>query len=83
MIKGERWLLESPSHTFDIITMLGSSSVVSLIALASTAFAAPSGVEKRAPTVYLAGDSTMATARGGAGTLQGKLSFIQKYNRRL
>lgn len=54
--------------------MLGPSSVVSLLALASTAFSAPSGsIEKRAPTVYLAGDSTMAKASGGAGTLQGGL----------
>jgi rhamnogalacturonan acetylesterase len=44
--------------------MLGSSSIVSLLALASSAFAAPNGViEKRAPTVYLAGDSTMAAAK--------------------
>lgn len=76
MIKGERWLLDYASHHLKIITMLGSSSIVSLIALASTAFAAPSGsIEKRAPTVYLAGDSTMATARGGAGTLQGMKLF--------
>jgi len=57
--------------------MLGSASVVSLLALASTAFAAPSGViEKRAPTVYLAGDSTMAAAKGGAGTLQGWGTYL-------
>lgn len=54
--------------------MLGPSSVLSLLALASTAISAPSGgIEKRAPTVYLAGDSTMAKANGGAGTLQGRL----------
>ena len=59
--------------------MLGSASVVSLLALASTAFAAPSGViEKRAPTVYLAGDSTMAAAKGGAGTLLGELCLVEK-----
>jgi rhamnogalacturonan acetylesterase len=59
--------------------MLGYSSVISLLALASTAFAAPNGViEKRAPTVYLAGDSTMATAKGGAGTLQGEIYLVSK-----
>jgi rhamnogalacturonan acetylesterase len=53
--------------------MLGPSHVLSLFALASTAFSAPSGsIEKRAPTVYLAGDSTMAKANGAAGTLQGE-----------
>ncbi|CAO2647875.1 Nn.00g087970.m01.CDS01 [Neocucurbitaria sp. VM-36] len=45
--------------------MLSPSSVVSFLALAATAFSAPSGhVEKRAPTLYLAGDSTMAKANG-------------------
>lgn len=45
-----------------------------MLALVSTAFSAPSDrIEKRAPTVYLAGDSTMAKANGGAGTLQGEL----------
>jgi rhamnogalacturonan acetylesterase len=59
--------------------MLGSLSIVSLLALASSAFAAPNGViEKRAPTVYLAGDSTMAAAKGGAGTLQGELYLVAK-----
>lgn len=61
--------------------MLGSSAVASLLALASIAFAAPSGsIEKRAPTVYLAGDSTMATAKGAAGTLQGMLFRVQDYS---
>ena len=84
MIKGESWLfrlhrqssaLSNSIFISQIInTMLGSSSVLSLLALASTALSAPSGsIEKRAPTVYLAGDSTMATAKGAAGTLQGKL----------
>jgi hypothetical protein len=83
VIKGQSWLLRlhrqssalSKSIFLDQIinTMLGSSSVLSLLALASTALSAPSGsIEKRAPTVYLAGDSTMATAKGAAGTLQGK-----------
>lgn len=41
------------------------SQVVSLLALAAAALAAPSGdLTKRAPTVYLAGDSTMAKANG-------------------
>jgi rhamnogalacturonan acetylesterase len=41
------------------------SQVLSLLVLAATAFAAPSGdVSKRAQTVYLAGDSTMAKANG-------------------
>jgi rhamnogalacturonan acetylesterase len=45
--------------------MLSVSNVVSLLALAAMAFAAPSGeLQKRAPTVYLAGDSTMARANG-------------------
>ena len=53
--------------------MFGSTSIVSLLALASMVSAAPSGsIEKRAPIVYLAGDSTMATAKGTAGTLQGR-----------
>lgn len=61
--------------------MLGSSAVVSLLTLASSAFAAPSGgIEKRAPTVYLAGDSTMATAKGAAGTLQGMFFRVQDYS---
>lgn len=83
MIKGGSWLLRHYHQSsvlfklslFDrfISTMLGSSSVLSLLALASTALSAPSSsIEKRAPTVYLAGDSTMATAKGAAGTLQGK-----------
>ncbi|KAF1841921.1 carbohydrate esterase family 12 protein [Cucurbitaria berberidis CBS 394.84] len=45
--------------------MLSPSSVLSLLALAATALSAPSGhVEKRAPTLYLAGDSTMARGNG-------------------
>lgn len=61
--------------------MLTSSSVVAVLALASAAFAAPSGsIEKRAPTVYLAGDSTMQTAKGGPGTLQGKPIFDLSYH---
>jgi hypothetical protein len=91
LIKGDGWLLELLSkfskHSSStqlyrtVYTMLCSSSVVSLLALASIASAAPSGsIEKRAPTVYLAGDSTMATAKGAAGTLQGRLSGLQDYN---
>lgn len=65
------WVPSSIDKT--CVTMLYSSSIVSLLALATSARAAPSGsIEKRAPTVYLAGDSTMATAKGGAGTLQGR-----------
>jgi hypothetical protein len=42
-----------------------SSSLLSVVALAATVLGAPSGhVEKRAQTVYLAGDSTMARASG-------------------
>ena len=42
-----------------------SSSLLSVAALAATVLAAPSGhVDKRAQTVYLAGDSTMARASG-------------------
>jgi rhamnogalacturonan acetylesterase len=41
------------------------SQVVSVLALAATALAAPSSdISKRAQTVYLAGDSTMAKANG-------------------
>jgi rhamnogalacturonan acetylesterase len=41
------------------------SQVVSVLAFAATALGAPSGeVSKRAQTVYLAGDSTMAKASG-------------------
>ncbi|KAF2033698.1 SGNH hydrolase [Setomelanomma holmii] len=43
------------------------SQVVTLLALAGTALSAPSGnVEKRAQTVYLAGDSTMAKGSSGS-----------------
>jgi rhamnogalacturonan acetylesterase len=47
------------------------SQVASVLALAATAIAAPSGdLSKRAQTVYLAGDSTMAKANGAiTGTL--------------
>lgn len=39
--------------------------VTAVLALATTALAAPSGdITKRAQTVYLAGDSTMAKASG-------------------
>jgi rhamnogalacturonan acetylesterase len=41
------------------------SQVVSVLACAAAALAAPSGdVSKRAQTVYMAGDSTMAKASG-------------------
>lgn len=42
----------------------------SALALAASVVALPAGqVQKRAtPTIYLAGDSTMAKAGGGAGT---------------
>ena len=41
------------------------SQIVSVLALASSAFAAPNAdISKRAQTVYLAGDSTMARASG-------------------
>jgi rhamnogalacturonan acetylesterase len=50
------------------------SQVVSVLALATTAFAAPSGdVQKRAQTVYLAGDSTMARA---SGAITGMLCLV-------
>jgi hypothetical protein len=42
-----------------------TSSLLSVVALAATALGAPSSsIEKRAQTVYLAGDSTMARANG-------------------
>jgi rhamnogalacturonan acetylesterase len=41
------------------------SQAIALLALATTAVSAPSGeLTKRAQTVYLAGDSTMARASG-------------------
>jgi rhamnogalacturonan acetylesterase len=50
------------------------SQVVSVLALATSAFAAPSAdVQKRAQTVYLAGDSTMAKA---SGAITGRSQFI-------
>jgi hypothetical protein len=45
--------------------IMHTSSLLSVVALAATALGAPSShVEKRAQTVYLAGDSTMARASG-------------------
>lgn len=54
------------------------SQVVSVLAFAASAIAAPSGdVQKRAQTVYLAGDSTMAR---GSGAYTGKpLSFVTSF----
>ena len=58
--------------------MLSSFPVLSLLAFASTAFAAPSkNVEKRAPMVYLAGDSTMAV---DGGSIAGKACRINILN---
>ncbi|ORY10404.1 SGNH hydrolase-type esterase domain-containing protein [Clohesyomyces aquaticus] len=48
--------------------------ICSVLALASIAIGAPN--EKRAPTVYLAGDSTMAENGGGSGT-QGWGHYLQ------
>lgn len=54
----------SSSFRFAIAKML-YSQVVSVLALAASALAAPSAdISKRAQTVYLAGDSTMARASG-------------------
>ena len=52
------------------LKMLTSINLLSLLALASTALAAPhANVEPRAPKVFLAGDSTMAVDGGSiAGT---------------
>lgn len=49
--------------------MLSISRIIALLAITTSAFAAPADVEKRAPTLWLAGDSTMARANSGA--LQG------------
>jgi hypothetical protein len=46
--------------------------LLSLLALAASTLAAPADVQKRAPTLWLAGDSTMAKANSGA--LQGNVS---------
>ena len=48
--------------------MLSIPSFLSVLSLASFAIGAPSNVVKRAQTVWLAGDSTMAKAGGGSGT---------------
>jgi hypothetical protein len=40
------------------------TQTLSLLALAASALAAPAEISKRAQTVYLAGDSTMARASG-------------------
>jgi hypothetical protein len=46
-------------------SIMHSPSLISVVALAATVLGAPSSnVEKRAQTVYLAGDSTMARASG-------------------
>jgi rhamnogalacturonan acetylesterase len=50
-----------------------TSSMLSLLALAASTLAAPADVQKRAPTLWLAGDSTMAKANSGA--LQGTPLF--------
>jgi hypothetical protein len=47
--------------------------LLSLLALAASTLAAPADVQKRAPTLWLAGDSTMAKANSGA--LQGTFLF--------
>jgi rhamnogalacturonan acetylesterase len=53
------------------------SQVVSVFALAATALAAPSAdISKRAQTVYLAGDSTMAK---GSGAITGTLPITSAY----
>lgn len=46
--------------------MYSFSTIV--LALVSTAVAAPNALPNRTPTVYLAGDSTMAEGGGGSGT---------------
>ncbi|KAF2473341.1 secreted rhamnogalacturonan acetylesteras-like protein [Lindgomyces ingoldianus] len=54
--------------------MLSVSHLFSLLGLASIAISAPH--EKRAQTIYLAGDSTMAESGGGSGT-QGWGHYLQ------
>ncbi|KAF2852434.1 carbohydrate esterase family 12 protein [Plenodomus tracheiphilus IPT5] len=44
--------------------MLSSTSIFSLLAFTATTLGAPADVSKRAQTVYLAGDSTMARGNG-------------------
>ena len=51
--------------------MLSIPTILSVLAFAASALAAPADIEKRAPTLWLAGDSTMAKANSGA--LQGTL----------
>jgi len=51
--------------------MLSIPTVVSLLGLSATALSAPNAYTKRAQTVYLAGDSTMAKASGvTTGTIE-------------
>ncbi|KAK3111067.1 hypothetical protein LTR53_014043 [Teratosphaeriaceae sp. CCFEE 6253] len=51
--------------------------IATAIALAASTFAAPATLQRRAgPTVYLAGDSTMAHGGGGSGT-QGWGEYLQ------
>ena len=46
-----------------------------VLALVSTVVAAPNALPNRTPTVYLAGDSTMAKGGGGSGT-QGQKAVL-------
>ena len=46
------------------------------LALVSTAVAAPNALSKYTPTVYLAGDSTMAEGGGGSGTQGREAVFL-------
>jgi rhamnogalacturonan acetylesterase len=60
--------------------MLAVLSTSVLLALAASARAAPGALQKRAPTIYLAGDSTMAEGGGGTST-QGSLLGVDSLRR--
>ena len=50
-----------------------------VLALVSTVVAAPNALSSRTPTVYLAGDSTMAEGDGGGGTQGRKAVLFRSY----
>jgi hypothetical protein len=57
--------------------MYSFSTIV--LALVSTIVAAPNALPNRTPTVYLAGDSTMAEGGGGSGTQGQKVVLLRSY----
>lgn len=57
--------------------MYSFSTIV--LALVSTVVAAPNALPNRTPTVYLAGDSTMAEGGGGGGTQGQEIVLLRSY----